>query len=157
VTARKACSADCSEAEQVPIVVDGDNLLGAWRGRSRSDRDKRQLAGQIHRFAIAKRRRVLLVFDGVAETPPPSQDVLFSGHGRKADDLILSLLGDETDPRGWIVVTNDRPLGDRCRHLGARVERCDVFRKRLTASGGQEKPEGRVDVDDWLEWFGEES
>jgi len=141
----------------VPIMVDGDNLLGAWRGRSRSDRDKRHLAGQIFRFAASSRRRVLVIFDGVPDTPPPSPDVQFSGHGRTADDLILSLLGAENDPRGWIVVTNDRPLGDRCRHLGARVERCDVFRKRLLGgSGGQEKPEGRVDVDEWLEWFGEE-
>ena len=137
----------------MPILVDGDNLLGAWRGRSRSDREKRHLAGQISRFATANRRRVLVVFDGVPETPPPSQDVLFSGHGRKADDLILSLLGKESNPRGWIVVTNDRPLGDRCRHLGARVERCDLFRKRLSVESVGEKPEGRVDVDDWLEWF----
>ena len=141
----------------MPLVVDGDNLLGAWQGRSRSDRDKRQLAFQISRFAVANRRRVLVVFDGISETPPPSGDVLFSGRGRTADDLILALLGDESDPRGWIVVTNDRPLGDRCRHLGARVERCDVFRKRLTAESGREKPDGRVDVDDWLEWFGEDT
>ncbi|MBD3866596.1 MAG: NYN domain-containing protein [Acidobacteria bacterium] len=141
----------------MPIMVDGDNLLGAWRGRSRSDRDKRHLAGQIFRFAVANRRRVVVVFDGVPDTPPPSADVLFSGHGRKADDLILSLLGAESDPRGWIIVTNDRPLGDRCRHLGARVERCDVFRKRLTTTGDGEKPVGRVDVDDWLEWFGEDT
>lgn len=141
----------------MPILVDGDNLLGAWRGRARTDPEKRRLAGEIHRFSTSARRRILLVFDGVAELPPPSNDVLFSGHGRTADDLILSLLRDEEDPRGWIVVTNDRPLGDRCRHLGARVERCDVFRKRMTASGGPEKPEGRVDVKDWLEWFGEET
>ena len=137
----------------MPFLVDGDNLLGAWRERSRSDRDKRRLSGEIFRFATQQRRRVLLVFDGVPETPPPTNDVLYSGHGRKADDLILSLLGKEADPRGWIVVTNDRPLGDRCRHLGARVERCDQFRKRLTAGGDEEKPAGTIDVDDWLNWF----
>ncbi len=137
----------------MPFLVDGDNLLGAWRDRSRSHRDKHRLSGEIFRFATARRRRVLLVFDGEPLTPPPTSDILYSGHGRTADDLILSLLGEQADPRGWTVVTNDRPLGDRCRHLGARVERCDQFRKRLTASGDGDKPAGKIDVDDWLQWF----
>lgn len=138
----------------MPLIVDGDNLLGAWRGRDRTDGEKRALAGEIFRFASSGRRRIVVVFDGVADAPPPSPDVLFAGHGRSADDCILDYLRREQDPRAWIVVTNDRSLGDRCRHLGARVERCDRFRKRLsrTEEGG-EKPEGDVDVDDWLDYF----
>ena len=141
----------------MPFLVDGDNLLGAWKGRSRSDEEKRHLAGEIFRYADQERKRIHIVYDGACPGPaPPSNDVLFSGHGRSADELILDRIRQEADPRGWIVVTNDRPLADRCRHLGARIERCDVFRKKLQFRPGEEKPEGKVDVEDWLTWFGEE-
>jgi len=138
----------------VPVLVDGDNLLGAWRGRSRSHEEKRRLSGEIFRYAARERKKVFIVFDGICPGPaPPSNDVEFSGRGRTADDRILERIRSASEPRGWTVVTNDRSLGDRCRHLGARVERCDLFRKKLQAPAGSEKPEGAVDVEDWLDWF----
>jgi len=64
----------------VPILVDGDNLLGTWPGRRRSDAERRALAFELGRFATQQRRRVVVVFDGPA--PPSStlgEDVLFAG------------------------------------------------------------------------------
>jgi len=140
----------------VPIIVDGDNLLGTWPGRSRSDAERRRLAMQLSRLATTEGRRVVTVFDG---SPPPGSsfgaDVRFSGPGRTADQLILELLREEQDPRGWTVVTSDRSLGDQCRYLGARPQRCDRFRGRL-AGADREKPEREEDVGYWLEQFGEE-
>ena len=141
----------------MPIIVDGDNLLGTWPGRSRSDAERRRLAMQLHRLATRERRRVVTVFDGTA--PPGSShgaDVYFSGVGRTADQVILELLRREEDRRGWIVVTSDRSLGDQCRYLGARPERCDLFRRRLAEKGDGEKPEREEDLEYWLEQFGEE-
>jgi hypothetical protein len=141
----------------MPFLVDGDNLLGAWRGRSRSHEEKRRLAGEIFRYAVRERKQVFVVYDGVCPgEAPPSNQVLFSGGRRSADDLILERIRREAEPRGWTVVTNDRPLADRCRHLGSRVERCDVFRKKLQKLPGEEKPQGKVDVEEWLDWFGED-
>ena len=138
----------------MPFLIDGDNLLGTWRGRSRSDEERRALAAEIER--AFRGRRAIVVFDG-----RPRDGIAFtgevrsSGAGRAADDVILELLGREADPRAWIVVTSDRSLGDRCRHLGARIERCDRFRARLAsaASPTTEKPERVEDVDDWLAAF----
>ena len=62
----------------------------------------------------------------------------------------------EPDRRGWIVVTSDRSLGDQCRHMRARIERCDRFRGRLGQEQGAEKPDHEDDVDYWLDQFGEE-
>jgi predicted RNA-binding protein with PIN domain len=141
----------------VPIIVDGDNLLGTWPGRARSDAERRSLALQLSRLAARERRRVVVVFDGTA--PPGSafgMDVHFSGAGRTADQVILELLRRENDRRGWIVVTSDRSLGDQCRYLGARPQRCDRFRGRLAGEAGPEKPEREEDLDYWLEQFGEE-
>ena len=53
-------------------------------------------------------------------------------------------------------VTEDRPLADQCRYLGARIEGCARFRGRLTRGGDGEKPEVVDDVDEWLRLFGAE-
>jgi hypothetical protein len=137
----------------VPHLVDGDNLLGSWPGRDRSHTEKRMLAREVGRFATAERRRIVVVFDGAEPVPPfGGSEVLFAGSGRSADDLILATLRRESDPKGWTVVTSDRSLGDRCRHAGARVERCDQFRARLSVKRPDEKPTPE-DVEYWKEVF----
>lgn len=142
----------------MPRIIDGDNLLGTWPGRRRSDPARRELAREIFRWGVRERRRAVLVFDGPQPAvPPPSHDVHFSGPGRSADAWIMDYLRKQTEPRGWTVVTNDRPLADQCRYLGARVERCERFRQRLAVRDEESKPEGPVDVEEWLEIFGEGS
>ena len=141
----------------MPWVIDGDNLLGSWPGRRRSRAERRSLAFQLDRFAAQRRRRVVVVFDGpAADSPGLGRDVIFAGPARSADEVILSLLREARDPRGWTVVTSDRSLGDQCRYLGARVDRSARFRKRLTSEVEPEKPRGEIDVDYWLEQFGED-
>jgi predicted RNA-binding protein with PIN domain len=142
----------------VPYLIDGDNLLGTWPGRRRSDAERRELSLELGRIAARERKRIVTIFDGVA--PPAAHfgaGVVFSGAGRTADAEILAHLGRQTDARQWVVVTSDRSLGDQCRYLGARVERCDRFRRRLRSpAAGREKPEQVDDVDYWLEQFGDD-
>lgn len=139
----------------MPLIVDGDNLLGTWRGRKRSDAERRSLAFELSRFSQRTRRRVKVVFDGSA---PPGEghgtNVEFAGPSSTADDLILAFLRRQSDAHGWTVVTSDRSLGDQCRYLKATVVRSDQFRKRLTADPATEKPERESDVEYWLEQFG---
>lgn len=139
----------------MPFLVDGDNLLGTWPGRNRSSEERRILSRTIMHTSRELRRRIVVVFDGpVPGTLPPSTDIHFSGRKRSADDAIIDWLRKERAPREWTVVTSDRVLGDRCRHLGARVERSDLFRRRLRQPTTAEKPAGTVDVDDWVDYFG---
>jgi hypothetical protein len=141
----------------MPTLVDGDTLLGTWPGRRRSDAERRRLAMQIARLAARERKQYVTVFDG---NPPHAAafgaGVRFSGPGKTADELILEILREQQDRRGWLVVTSDRSLGDQCRYLEARVERSDRFRGRLHGTGEGEKPDRENDVDYWLEQFGEE-
>ncbi|HEX6852656.1 MAG TPA: hypothetical protein VF139_14765 [Candidatus Polarisedimenticolaceae bacterium] len=138
----------------MPVLVDGDNLLGTWPGRTRSDAEKRALARECLALARRESREVLVVFDGREPVPAPPGEVRFAGAGRSADDLILEQLRRAKDPAGYTVVTNDRSLGDQARWLKARVERCDRFRLRLGAAPEAEKPEPSADFGYWWEQFG---
>jgi hypothetical protein len=141
----------------MPVLIDGDNLLGTWPGRRRSMPERRELAMQIGRLATRERKKMLVVFDGAAPPSPAfGAGTSFSGRGVSADDTILEILRGVEDPRGWLVVTSDRSLGDQCRYLGARVERSDRFRHRLRYDNRIEKPEREDDVDYWLEQFGDD-
>ncbi len=141
----------------MPWIVDGDNLLGTWAGRKRSDPEKRDLAREVRRLAARERRRVVLVYDGA---PPPGTpegpDLRYAGAGRSADDVILETIRRDPDPRGWTVVTLDRSLADQARWLGASVERCEAFRARLQRdASATEKPDSAGDVAEWERIFSE--
>jgi hypothetical protein len=140
------------------LLIDGDNLLGTWPGRRRSDAERQRLAREVARLGARERRRVVIFFDGTA--PPglePGVDVYYAGAQRSADDAMLAFLRGQEEKRGWTVVTNDRSLGDQCRWLGTRVERAHRFRGRLSGGKASEKPEREEDVDYWLEQFGDDS
>ena len=140
----------------MPRIVDGDNLLGGWPGRSRGEADKRRLSHEIARLARQEGRDILLVFDGSEPLGVVfGSRTRFAGQGRSADDLILEHLRGEQDPAGWIVVTDDRRLSDQSRWVGARAERCQALRSRL-ATSGEEKPSGPDDLDYWKDVFGVE-
>ena len=139
----------------MPRLVDGDNLLGTWPGRRRSDPERRALAAEIFRLATRERRRIVVVFDGpVPPVPPPTHEVHFSGPGRTADSCSHEMVeaapfpGDPSKLRLHQIYD----LGFR---IDPRVERCKVFRDRLLQREDGEKPEGPVDVDEWLRIFGE--
>lgn len=137
----------------MPRIVDGDNLLGSWPGRKRSDAERRSLARELDRLAARERRRIVVAFDGDSPTPyPAGSDVFFSGRGKRADECILEFLKHQEDRAGWTLVTSDRRLGDQARWLGCRVERCDQFRRRLTAEP-EEKPGRDEDIGYWLGVF----
>lgn len=140
----------------MPIIVDGDNLLGNWRHKDRSDKNKSWLSFEIERFGRSIRRKVVIYFDGPRSGSGYAGDSRFSGHGRSADEAILDHLKAQPEPAGWTLVTSDRSLADRARHLGAKTERSDQFRKRLTAPGQEQKPDSEPDIEYWLQQFGDE-
>ncbi len=134
----------------MPLLVDGNNLLGARR----DDGVRRGLAAEIARLANRESRRIVLVFDGAAPRQPfRATDTHFSGPGKTADAWILDFLRQQDRVREWTVITDDRSLADRCRHLGARVERCRPFRDRLAQRDEGEKPSGPVNVKEWEDYF----
>ena len=79
----------------MPILVDGDNLLGTWPGRRRSDAERRALAFELGRLAARLRRRVVVVFDGPADLAGQYVDVEITG--ATAVTLFGKLAGERRD------------------------------------------------------------
>ncbi len=137
----------------MPYLVDGHNLLAQIPGLSlRSPEDRQRLLQALAGFSRARRCRVTVVFDG---DPLPGWReelhlggvrVVHSGTGRTADTALLDLIRSSRTPADLILVTSDRSLQDRGRHLGAKGMRGHVFRKMMAGGSGRgthpaEKPE----------------
>jgi len=59
-------------------------------------------------------------------------EIIFSPEGLSADEYILERLRVEKRPQTQIVVTSDRELGGRAKHLGARTKTIESFFKMLS-------------------------
>lgn len=118
-------------------------------------------------FCRVRRCTATLYFDGApldgwrGTTILGPVRVLHSGGRRSADDAILSMIAARRSQGSLRVVTSDRSLSDRCRHLGAATATVREFRAALSeaairAERGAEKPE-RVDPAEvawYMELFG---
>lgn len=76
------------------------------------------------------RNAVTVVFDGRDDVfwpePPGEIRVLFS-RAESADDLIKRLIEDEVNPRGLVLVSNDRDLQQCARQHGGTVMAAETF------------------------------
>ncbi len=123
----------------VRILVDGYSLLHSWPevapGRARhSEAAREELMSLLRLFQDADGTPVTVVFDGRGDkkhTPHSNStrglEVLFSGDGRTADDLI-ERAACRFRPYGEVlVVTNDRAERDTVMSFGGSVSSCMNF------------------------------
>src|SRR5271154_4420206 len=116
------------------ILVDGYSVLHAWprfatrKARQLSLQQRRELlTGLLRQYADHSRRRVTVVFDGYAAKHKPTEqepthgiEVLFSGRGKTADDLIERLVGQSSQKAGILVVTSDNMERGTVESMGAQ-------------------------------------
>jgi predicted RNA-binding protein with PIN domain len=149
----------------MPYIVDGNNLMGQTPGWHRDkSRARRNLIRNLAIFARVKKARVTVVFDGAPDTEFPEGTayqgvkVLYAERGSNADSRILKLVENATHPRGLSVVTSDRQLGFLAHSSGAKIIRSGEFRKLLVQlqeePNRDEKDSSKVDLDQWLRYFG---
>jgi predicted RNA-binding protein with PIN domain len=155
----------------VPIIVDGNNVMGQTPGWHRDKPGARlRLLAEVAAFAAGTRARVTVVFDG-----GPDDDlrdgavyrgvrVYFPPPGGDADSIIVRLVKSAKDRGGITVVTSDRRLALDCKSAGARVARSGEFRKRMAAAGartsgdpGDAEVVPDAAVEDWMRYFGVDS
>lgn len=147
----------------MPYLTDGNNIMGASRQAGLIGPDRRAgLVKVLQALARQQGGRYVVVFDG----PPGdgfaddvrlgSVEVVFGGR-LSADEIILQRLRKARTPGDWTVITADRSLATRSRHLGAAVlTAAELLRKisrlaRADGNGKESAPEG--DLEDWENYF----
>ena len=118
-----------TQTAQSRVFVDGNNVMGSrpdgwWRDRAGA---ARRLVVEIIPLALGHRGVWTIVFDG-KEPPrmPPLPEcliVVHTEHGRRdgADDRIVELVYECSDPSASLVYTSDAKLRTRLMALGTQV------------------------------------
>lgn len=144
----------------MPYFLDGNNLIGHARGTALpSDEDRQSLISEIAERLRNTRAKAVLFFDGPGDKRTSLGNLSIRGAGPQgADDTILREIGRSRTPREVVVVTADRELSRRARDTGARTLSPDDFWSHFGISKRPERSDipGRVDVEDWLEYFRDE-
>jgi predicted RNA-binding protein with PIN domain len=141
----------------MPIVVDGNNLLHSLPQSQRTRADVRRRALEIVRHETVQ---VVVVFDG----PPPQGSPATEHLGRvtvrysgavAADDVIFDLVPEGRSAAQWVLVTDDRALGERVRGKGAGVRTLAEWRnRRPPARRAEFQPKlSSRDIAEWEEYF----
>lgn len=111
------------------LLIDGNNLLHRVSG-SVEPGAQRQLLARL-RGAVAPTLATVVMLDGHAAAGTSRRELIGRGleirHAGtiSADDALLRLVADASpaERHSMTVVTDDRSLADRARHLGARTQR----------------------------------
>ncbi len=150
----------------MPYVVDGNNVMAQSVGWHRDMAGaRRRLIPDLVHFVAVHRVKLKVVFDGAPDEQFPDGSkykgvqVLYARRGSDADSRIKELVATASYKRDLIVVSSDRELGSFVRSRGAHVIPSGRFRSLIEEScklaSSKERPgqAGRIDVEEWLEYF----
>ena len=119
-------------------LVDGNNVIGQRVGWHRDKpAAKRRLLVELAEMTQRLDVAVTVVFDGrplngVRDgSELDGVKVYFARTGSDADERIVELARDATDPEKILAVTSDKQLIDRLQQLGLETMRSGRFRKLL--------------------------
>jgi len=148
-------------------LIDGNNVMGqrvGWHKDRR--RARRELLDDLARFALTKKVRVAVVFDGAPEehfadgASYRGVRVYYASRGSDADERIKTLVESSPERRTLLVVTSDRALGEYVRRCGAQVVRAGEFRRRMEEAGADDTtrntdaPPIEESTEHWMRYFG---
>ena len=145
----------------MPYLVDGHNVLGFLSGKSNpSEEEKQRLLRNLADRLRGVRARVEVVFDGPPRAGRSASSlgalsVRYAGT-RPADDVIAEIVARSSSPADLRVVTDDRGLSLRAREAGARTLSAREFCDRFVKPGPEAEGGGRIDLEDWLDFFSDE-
>ena len=144
----------------MPYILDGDNLVGTARRRRAEGEDRDALVAEISDRLRKTRAKIVLFFDGTGNALSLGNLAVRFAGATSADDAILREISRAPRPRETTVVTADRDLARRARDAGAVAVSPQDFWKRfgsVEAPSARVPEETRVNVEEWLEWFSDET
>jgi predicted RNA-binding protein with PIN domain len=124
-------------------IVDAMNVIGTrpdgwWKDRHGA---MVRLVDQLERFVASTGDDVTVVFERPPSPPIKSPVVEIASAPRArpnaADDEIVRLLKEDSDPEEIRVVTSDRALADQARFLNATIEPAEAFRRQIEGGEGR--------------------
>lgn len=121
----------------MPYLIDGHNLIGQSPGLSLGDPDDEQrLIERLRAYLVRVNKKGTVIFDkglpgGARRWSNNVLEVRFAPHPKQADELILARLQAEQNPRGLIVVSADREVGEAAKRAGARVLKSADFAREM--------------------------
>ena len=126
--------------ERRRLIVDGMNVIGSrptgwWRDRRGA---MAKLVDELAGFATRSGDDLVVVLDSRPFELPGASDTIdvrfASARGPDAaDDVIVEIVGADSDPSSLVVVTSDRRLAERVRALGAGTITAGALRRMLDA------------------------
>ncbi len=132
------------------LLIDGYNLIFAHAGlrekmTPKPEAARRALIDLCRVFAGRRRdlNRVWVVFDGQEDAfnLPPGETAgvceIYTRAGETADKRMARIVRDEGEEAGWIVVSNDRAVLDRCYSYGAERMQASQFARELEGKPAQ--------------------
>jgi hypothetical protein len=138
----------------------GNNLIGSVRGASRpTEADHQSLVAEIADRLRRTRATATIVFDGPAGGDAALGPLTVRGAGPGgADAAIVRAVAGARSSVEMIVVTADRDLSRRVRDAGGKVCTPADFFRRFGAAAPATGPQaaGKIDVQEWMDWFGDE-
>ena len=156
------------------IIIDGYNVLHAsrWLASDWKGVDRAQFCRLLGSLARHSGEKITVVFDALPSDPSMAPEkvsnieVIFSGHGRTADDVIIQMIKSSSGPRDLTVVRSDRDIKAAAKRRGCKVTTAGEFIKnsasQLTRARSkqhhepEQKQKGltRSETDQWLSEFG---
>lgn len=141
----------------MPYFLDGNNLIGLARKTDRpAEEDRSALLAELSERLRSTRSSVRVFFDGGADRGVSLGNLTVHRSAGSADDAILRELVAAKDPAQVTVVTADRDLSRRVRDAGGKTMAPPDFWNRFgkpDSVRSRAPDEGRVNVDEWLDYF----
>lgn len=114
--------------------VDAYNLLFRNTHSEESlQKQRERLIQSLNRQALALNLAMTLVFDAMYQEGPLSRghyhslEIIYTSQNQTADDYLISLVEQSSQPQTLSIVTSDRRLAFRIRSLGARTVSIEEF------------------------------
>lgn len=140
----------------MPFLIDGNNLIGHIPHLNLRDPNSRmRLIFQLLQFQKVKNTRVIVVFDGHPDKNLPEEKfkdipffVRYPDFDENADQVIKTIISQQTDLRQFFVVSSDREIKRFAQSQGAKAVGCDYFHKELKSALREHKKMAEMEKDD---------